>query len=60
MVTDIALLLFGGELEHEKEQGKFSMMKGLFLFQAHPEVAQMLIDLRRELQALLEHKVQSK
>eukprot|EP00803_Ostreobium_quekettii_P005001 evm.model.scf_1088.2 EVM.evm.TU.scf_1088.2 scf_1088:8376-21349(-) len=57
MVTDIALLLFGGELETEKEAGRFSMMNKLFRFKAKPHVAQMLVDLRGELQALLERKV---
>lgn len=59
MVTDIAMLLFGGVLEKEDDNGRFSMLKGHYLFQAKPEVAQMIMDLRAELQTLLEKKVRN-
>ena len=58
MVTDLALLLFGGDVEIDSDDpGNFSILNGRFLFKADPEVAKVIVTLRSELQSLLEKKV---
>lgn len=60
MVTDLALLLFGGDVEIDPENpGDFSILDGRYLFQADPEVAKVIAALRSELQSLLEKKVRT-
>jgi len=58
MITDLALLLFGGDVEIDKDTpGDFSILNGRYLFRADPEVAKVIVALRSELQSLLEKKI---
>eukprot|EP00210_Caulerpa_lentillifera_P002836 g2710.t1 len=58
MVTDLAVLLFGGDVEiDDAKSGKFSILNGRHRFEAHPDVMQIIVDLRLELQALMERKI---
>lgn len=60
MVTDLALLLFGGDLEISLDDPcEFSILNGQFLFKADPGVPDVVSSLRCELQSLLERKVRS-
>ncbi|GMH39242.1 hypothetical protein BSKO_07140 [Bryopsis sp. KO-2023] len=58
MVTDLALLLLGGDIEIQ-DKGNFSILDGKYLFSAQVEVTQMIADLQKELQVLLEKKIRN-
>jgi len=58
MVSDYALLLFGGDLEPGETPGSFSMCDGYYNFSASSKVAELIQHLRRDLHDLLAQKVE--
>ncbi|KAK3239762.1 hypothetical protein CYMTET_50331 [Cymbomonas tetramitiformis] len=57
MVSDYALLLFGGALRPGPEPGTFTMGRGNLVFTAGQGVATLVQELRARLDALLERKI---
>eukprot|EP00850_Spirogloea_muscicola_P021523 SM000252S09075 [mRNA] locus=s252:79854:86589:- [translate_table: standard] len=56
-VSDYALLLFGGELSPRAGDGGFDMLGGYLQFSATPKTAQLVHELRAQLDQLLQRKI---
>ncbi|MCO5583866.1 hypothetical protein L7F22_037781 [Adiantum nelumboides] len=57
-ITDYAVLLFGGSLIPDKKGDGMEMLGGYLQFSATKKVAQLVQELRRELDGLLQRKIE--
>ena len=58
VVSDYALLLFGGTLTRKSDTGSLTMLSGTVTFQTEPGVADLIVRARGELERLLMRKAE--